>query len=220
MIKTTYLPLAKGAQELGMDPDELLLAAAEGRVDIYILMNLVLKVFVMIPYYDDQEGRTHHYPNEEFTKKFDFVRIMQSQAIDLLTGDSVVIRQISREHFTYLDVIEPSDDEVLRFPRERAYVKREDVEIIKDTGVAAVVNQEPSVPTKTKVVHFSAKLKLVLQAAERYWGENVDQNDPSTQEKNEVVAEWLEKQGLSKSQAKQAASIIRPEWAHKGRMPD
>ena len=66
--------------------------------------------------------------------------------------------------------------------------------------------------------YYSKNLQLLLEAAERFW-KNADPGERDTYEQNDVVSEWLQGKGLSKHQADVGASIIRPEWAEKGRTP-
>jgi hypothetical protein len=59
----------------------------------------------------------------------------------------------------------------------------------------------------------------VLITAEKEWWSTADRDDPSTHPENKNVASWLQTQGMSKTLAEYAASILRPAWAHKGRKP-
>lgn len=67
--------------------------------------------------------------------------------------------------------------------------------------------------------HISDGLAYLKQAAERFWTQ-ASRTDATTHPKNATVAAWLTDKGLSPSLAKAGASIIRPKWAHKGRMPE
>lgn len=67
--------------------------------------------------------------------------------------------------------------------------------------------------------HVSDRLATLNQAAQKFWA-NADPGDPTTHTNNAVIAAWLEERGFSLSLAESGASIIRPEWAHKGRKPD
>ena len=67
--------------------------------------------------------------------------------------------------------------------------------------------------------HYSEKLTTLIQAATKFWA-NAKPDRPDTQpEKSDVVA-WLMKMGFLSTPADRAATIIRPEWAHKGRKPN
>lgn len=66
--------------------------------------------------------------------------------------------------------------------------------------------------------HISADLALMNRAAFQYWS-TADPDDRTTHPDNSHVSAWLQKYGLSKSAADNAASLIRPEWAATGRKP-
>ena len=65
----------------------------------------------------------------------------------------------------------------------------------------------------------SDKLRLMNQAAEIFW-KNADPNDRKTHPKNSRVIAWFEDKGFSKTLAEKATTIIRPEWAGTGRIPE
>lgn len=66
---------------------------------------------------------------------------------------------------------------------------------------------------------ISPDLKVLVQAAGRFW-ENADPDDKGTHPTNKTVEDWLKQQGIEGEKAKYGASIIRPEWAAKGRRSD
>jgi hypothetical protein len=65
----------------------------------------------------------------------------------------------------------------------------------------------------------SKYLLLLIAASERFWG-NADRKERDTHPINEDVRKWLVDRGLSKRLADTGATIIRPEWAGKGRKPE
>lgn len=67
--------------------------------------------------------------------------------------------------------------------------------------------------------HVSNNLAKINQAAARFWA-NADRNDRGTHPDNATVTAWLIQQGLSKTLAEKAATIIRPNWAPTGRKPE
>jgi hypothetical protein len=67
--------------------------------------------------------------------------------------------------------------------------------------------------------HESSDLKIVRQAARRFWA-NADRNDKTTHPTNAQVEAWLVRNELSQRLAKASATIIRPDWAETGRKPD
>ena len=66
--------------------------------------------------------------------------------------------------------------------------------------------------------HISKGLELMNRAALEFWW-SAERDDTATHPNNADVSAWLQKQGLSKSAADNAASLIRPHWAATGRKP-
>lgn len=67
----------------------------------------------------------------------------------------------------------------------------------------------------------SNKLQYLNQAARRFWGaKDVIKEDPLTHPKTKKIVDWLCSKGFTRSLAESAASIIRPEFAAKGRPID
>jgi hypothetical protein len=64
--------------------------------------------------------------------------------------------------------------------------------------------------------YTSKGLTLLNLAASKFW-KNADPENKETHPKNAEIEEWLIKEGLPKTYAPQAATIIRPDWATKGR---
>lgn len=64
--------------------------------------------------------------------------------------------------------------------------------------------------------HVSNMLAHLNQASEKFWANAVEE-ETDTHPKNIDVEKWLIERDYSESLAKKAASIIRPEWASKGR---
>jgi hypothetical protein len=79
-----------------------------------------------------------------------------------------------------------------------------------------LLTEDVSGTSRARGQHVSEKLSFLNQAADRFWG-NAKQDDPDTHPKSRVVAEWLETKGYTPTLAEKAASIIRPDWAFKGR---
>ena len=63
---------------------------------------------------------------------------------------------------------------------------------------------------------ISKDLAKLNEASSLFWL-NADPSDRDTHPTNDNVSDWLKSQGFSEISAKQGASIIRPEWAAKGR---
>jgi hypothetical protein len=67
--------------------------------------------------------------------------------------------------------------------------------------------------------HVSDNLAILNQAALKFWA-NADPKDNATHPINPTVASWLVSRGYSQALAGRGATIIRPEWATKGRKAD
>jgi hypothetical protein len=93
---------------------------------------------------------------------------------------------------------------------------REQADKKQDTAVILKSTIDDEIVTKSQQLHISPMLMILNQAASRFW-KNADPADKETHPKNAEVEEWLIKEGLPKTYAPQAATIIRPEWATKGR---
>lgn len=102
------------------------------------------------------------------------------------------------------------------------------IEEIKQERLQKKAGQSPSIAAKLNAKnegvsqhgdHVSKHLVAMNRAAYEFWSRS-DRDDPATHPDNADVAAWLvENCGMSKSAAKHAASLIRPEWACTGRKP-
>ena len=85
-----------------------------------------------------------------------------------------------------------------------------------------VVNYFASISTDEDAIeseypeYISTNLKKLNRAAREFWL-TADPDDANTHPINEDVAQWLKSKGFSDISAQQGATIIRPEWATKGR---
>lgn len=65
-------------------------------------------------------------------------------------------------------------------------------------------------------IFISNELKLLNDASLKFW-KNADPEEKGTHTKQETVEQWLISNGFSNNKAHVGASIIRPEWAAKGK---
>lgn len=84
--------------------------------------------------------------------------------------------------------------------------------LVKDQGN---INIKVDIEPMFNIIYQSDQLQILTQASEKFWG-NADPKEKDTHTKNEIVTNWLIEQGFSKINAKQGATMIRPEWAAKG----
>lgn len=143
--------------------------------------------------------------------------------------------QISKEDAKRLVDVVPkellSDDPQLAIrlddvPRVFGFRLPEGMVIKRDPPAKRTKPEAPKSPkTSTDVKaefgreHVSDKLSYLNQAARKFW-EKACREDPTTHPNNATVSAWLVDKGLSPSLADAGASIIRPQWAHKGRRPE
>ena len=129
-------------------------------------------------------------------------------------------------HFARAIYRAPTDeDEWIAFDgptvAEPIEISREDYVIPTSELLSLVEAHKQALSAKVEAISraeefHSDELTALLQASRKFW-QHASRGDKTTQPTNAVVAEWLERQGLSLTLAKQGASIVRPEWAEKGR---
>lgn len=227
MIETTYVRLEQAAKILDTDADTLLIAAAEGRIQAYWLLNGNAKC---------ERGRfeeVDHDPGEpgdiwvpyEVAERYILCALLDRQSVASILKLERVILDIDALQLTVEDAegffwCVAWDADVLwdiTVERKTVFFLRADITTIQ-TGSTKQPDTIPA-PTPHDRAHVSDALVLLNQAA-RHWWANAVKRDPSTHPKNSGVAAWLTDRGMSASLAKHAAAIIRPEWAHSGRKPD
>lgn len=234
MIETTYVRLAQAAAMLDTDADTLLIAAAEGRIQLYFLMNRF--VFAQKGYFEDlndpsiDKSSWSWVPVEEKIEHFKFVTLPPEDAADLLIKNAVEWGSNS----TFLSIeaadgtswaCDPGEPLLTQgcqewrvISKNAVFLSRADVEAIKAAHATPAPDTIKNAPIPDRS-HISDWLALLNQAARRWWA-NAVRHDPATHPSNAAVAAWLIEKGMTKSLAERAASIIRPEWAHTGRKPD
>lgn len=235
MIKTTYVGLKYAAGLLGIDEDALLIAASEGRVRLYWLLNRAVSAEyghygeLTMP---DQDGLPYFWVREDVRnhQHFMYVPLDSMEAAELLKsktitaeGSALSDQDINGSWWIPRTgwIIEGGGvaEEDLRVTKEIVFVKSVDVKSIlegNETSLEEVVQQQPKPHQR---VHFSEKLAKMNQAAVKFW-EFSDPHDRGTHPHNSTVAAWFEKNSFSPTLADKAATIIRPEWAPTGRKPD
>lgn len=91
--------------------------------------------------------------------------------------------------------------------------------VVRTEALRELENPEETKQVKTSHDNRSDQLQIMNQASFKFWND-VNINDRVKHPDNSKVAEWLMARGFSKSTARIAASIIRPEWAPVGRKPE
>ena len=87
-----------------------------------------------------------------------------------------------------------------------------------DMGVEASIAGKAEPESKNHRGYLNGKMEKMIQASQLFWG-NADRNEKDTHLDNKIPAKWFVEQGFSDTQADEAASLIRPEWAARGRKP-
>lgn len=210
---------------LKTDPDTLLLAAAEGRIRLYWLLNRVVLAERL-----DSDTSKDSSPVEPIHRYFMYVPLGDNEAAELLrsekaTGAATFLTDANDPEGCWIapafELVEGgrlTEDDV-SVTRQMVFVKRSDVDDILNKGVSPSPGTIKSLSSPPDQSHRSMKLSIMLQAAIRFWA-NADRNDRGTHPDNATVAEWLTKHGFSQTLADKAATIIRPEWAPSGRKPE
>jgi len=100
---------------------------------------------------------------------------------------------------------------------------RRDELVIPSAELQSLVRPQPALvqeeKSATTTAFHSDQLRVLLQAASRFWG-NATRDQKDTHPTNAQVASWLEQHGFSPTLSNHGATIIRPDWAGKGRPPE
>ncbi|NMG56168.1 hypothetical protein [Aromatoleum aromaticum] len=181
MIETTYIRLERAAEMLGADTDTLLIAAYEGRVRLYGLLNQFRKA-QKLEWDEDEEGNSFSYPVEEKQMWFWMVPIDRHGAGYLMQAGFACIAALSEndEKGRYWSECDWGERDPVkdRIPIAHVFLKRADVEGIRSKNTAPQPRAESEPPPPPDRSHVSDDLARVNQAARRWWG-NVDKCDPS-----------------------------------------
>lgn len=230
MIRTTYLRPEGAAAILDIEVDELLIAAAEGRVRLYGLVH-VLAQSELGRYEVDEGSETNESGQSRWLcvksefHRFTFVPVSQSGVINIIVDGSVSITdRLSDEDedgliWRLAPELASSDFPPIVVSRQAIFFKRADIEVIRDQEVQPKAGSVKDLLEPMHHSYLSKKLEALIAAA-RYWWANADRDDPSTHPDMQSISAWLVDRGLTKSLADKATTIIRPEWAHFGRKPE
>jgi len=112
-----------------------------------------------------------------------------------------------------------SDKELLLADLDAAYILRNEAQTQPLSGLVSEAPTATTTDKATSRAHVSDKLAILNQAAAKFWA-NADRDDPTSQPKKQDVVSWLMDRDFSKITAESGATIIKPEWAAKGRKPE
>lgn len=232
MIETTYVRLAQAAAMLDTDADTLLIAAAEGRIRAFWLLNALVEA--ECGRYEETDGGPDEPPDvwvtcdEDFFHYVLFALLERDEAASLLTQPEIVTRAVwlskpdgERNQWRLWGGWgnESIPESERRITRAHVFFERADVDAIRKGATAKADTFSMTPPLESIRSHASNWLMLLNQASRRWWA-NASKDDPTTQPDKADVVAWLIERGMTESLARHAATIIRPEWAHNGRKPD
>ncbi|MGC4402990.1 hypothetical protein [Methyloversatilis sp. MC4-4] len=120
------------------------------------------------------------------------------------------------EFVLWLETGDDTQDDPRRITLSDLWFRRIDIEALKQQEA----ENDRDATTSTGDRWFMSKDLVLLNQASRKWWANADRDDGTTHPRNSEVEEWLKSEGMAESKAASAASIIRPEWAVKGRRAD
>ena len=232
MIETTYVRLAQAAAMLDTDADTLLIAAAEGRIRAFWLLNALVEA--ECGRYEETDGGPDEPPDmwvpcDENPFYYVMCALLErDEAAELLKRPEIVARAVwlskpDAERNQWRPFGGWGNDKNIseserRVTQDYVFFECADIEAIKAAHATPAPDTIKNAPMPDRS-HISDWLALLNQAARRWWA-NAVRHDPATHPSNAAVAAWLIEKGMTKSLAERAASIIRPEWAHTGRKPD
>lgn len=235
MITTSYIRLTKAAETLETDEDTLLIAASERKIRLYWLLNKVVEA--ELGFYEEaanpgpDEPPSWWVPQDFALKHFMYIPLSFDEAAELLRSDVISARAnlLSDQFGPNMSFWVPFNrhsilggglnKEDLRINKEVLFIKTIDLENIQKQQSTPPIQSVENNSKHTGKDHISKKLSLLNQAAVKFWA-NADRNDRETHPTNIEVSAWLQKCGMLETTADNAASLIRPEWAPRGRKPE
>lgn len=145
MINTTYIRLAKAAEMLNTDPDSLMIAAVEGRIRLYLMLNQWRRASLRAPTRDGSDSL--FVPDSEIEpRKFVYVPICVENMVRLLEGLPIdlVGKWLSDEDENgqrWMDETMPGSHQWSTeiYPVERIFARRDEV-----SGTSAQAQELPA----------------------------------------------------------------------------
>jgi hypothetical protein len=234
LIDSTYIRLNKAAEMLESDSDTVLIAATEDRIRLYFLLNRIVSAergtYDEIKTASADEPTYVWVPSEYGYRHFMYIPFPGTEAAELLRCESVeananMLSEAELDGSYWVPVAHwataggglSQDD--LRVTREAVFVKRRDVENIRNRGMTPAAGEVAPPNHGTIKAHLSDRLAKMNQASFKFWS-NADRSDRSTHPDNATVAAWFLSQGFTSTLAEKAATLIRPEWVPTGRKPE
>lgn len=139
MIQTKFVRLEQAAAELGVDADTLLIAAFEGRVRVYGLLNVTIDAEYGDFFEESEDGEPVWTPREFSTRRFDYVRLTEENIGHLIRKGRVdvsgsVLSDHDEKGRAWRDgrsAVEPLQS--LDVTRSDLFVRQEDLASFRDT---------------------------------------------------------------------------------------
>jgi len=225
-VKTTFVPLTVVAAELNENLKVLLVAALERRIRLYGLVGQMRRVRMTAIEGELDEWSYMPMAEEQF-RFIDYAPLFASNAADLLKdGATRVSSRLSDEDedgcFLYDQLGPPTEDyaKPIIVTVDQIFLRDSDLEKTKEANPVSGSVTEPREKSLGRLPHRTTLMDAVEAASAKWWTENVRSNDPTTHPTNLQVVDWLTKNhGVKETTAKHIATIVRPDWAHKGAPP-
>ena len=204
MIKTTHIKLDKAAEMLGTDADTLLIAASEGRIRLYGLMNQFLPA-VKTKYIGGDKNDPQCYEDLITAQMWDYVPLISQSCAELLCKDETLeifwVSEPDEDGDEWQIAGVPSADgdmdptPEIRIGRKCIFAKREHIEEIITKGrspdAGTVKDHEPkqnaSAETKRRNTYLSLIAALLNQIG-------VDRSERGLPKR---IADWTQLIGAS-----------------------
>jgi len=158
MIETTHIPLAKAAEMLGTDETTLLIAAAEQRIQLYLLLNEILRVYC--------EGLSDPSMEGEATRHFLFVPVSPYDAASIIQGRGLIYTSFWDGEESFV-VVHQDDDPFIPANRCLVFANHEDIRAIISSGLPkekTVPDIKAKVPSEPRQNTMLATVAALLAA--------------------------------------------------------
>jgi len=210
MIETIYIKLEQAAEMLGTDADTLLIAGAEGRIQLYGLLNQY-RYATKSDYQDEGDGMNfERWVVDEKRAFFGFIPLDKYSVAEVIkTGNTGEIRRLSEKGNDGLYWEVDEDDFALSGSGERVkstsisrnsvFAKRSDIAAIVANGQTPPASTAPSTRDFDQPKGHAARRQNTLLCL---WAATLDQAgiDPTERGAAGRVAEWTQVIGAAVSE--------------------
>lgn len=236
MIETTYVAINEAAKALNVSEDNLLVAASEGHIQLHWLLNR--RVQAERGYWEENEPTEPGEPDRYwFIQEIAYIHFMYIaltcwEAADILKEGEVIagsryslrLREADDNSYWTPTSWGENDNggltqEDLRVSSRILFVLSADLDAIKAQKHTSLTQHSNHRSSGEQEHYKSKKLVDLIEVARLLWS-NADRDERDTHPTNMDVVSELKRRGFTESVAAKAATIIRPEWAPRGRKPE